>query len=40
VLPAFSAFTGGTPIRLAAGEAAVACNGEALVEVRRATSPG
>lgn len=40
VLPAFSAFTGGTPIRLAAGEAAVACNGEALVEVRRSTSPG
>ena len=40
VLPAFSAFTGGWPIRLTAGEAAVACNGEALVEVRRATSPG
>ena len=35
VLPAFSAFTGGMPIRLAPGEAAVACNGEALVAVRK-----
>ena len=33
VLPAFSAFTGGQPLRLDAGEAAVLCNGHALVAV-------
>jgi DNA ligase-associated metallophosphoesterase len=33
VLPAFSAFTGGHPLRLQAGEAAVLCNGHALVHV-------
>lgn len=34
VLPAFSAFTGGMAVALAPGEAAVACNGRALVEIR------
>ena len=34
VLPAFSAFTGGHPLRLQAGQAAVLCNGRALVAVR------
>ena len=33
VLPAFSAFTGGQPLRLAGGETAVLCNGHALVAV-------
>lgn len=35
VLPAFSAFTGGHPLRLQAGEAAVLCNGQALVAIGR-----
>lgn len=33
VLPAFSAFTGGQPLRLDAGETAVLCNGQALFPV-------
>ena len=33
VLPAFSAFTGGHPLRLARGASAVLCNGNALVAV-------
>jgi len=33
VLPAFSAFTGGVSVALASGEAAVACNGEALLRI-------
>lgn len=33
VLPAFSAFTGGFPLRLQPGEAAVLCNGHALVAI-------
>ena len=33
VLPAFSAFTGGQPLRLDAGETAVLCNGHALVAI-------
>jgi DNA ligase-associated metallophosphoesterase len=33
LLPAFSAFTGGHPLRLTAGESAVLCNGHALVRV-------
>ena len=33
VLPAFSAFTGGYPLRLGEGDAAVLCNGSALVTV-------
>ena len=33
VLPAFSAFTGGQPLRLQDGETAVLCNGHALVAV-------
>jgi hypothetical protein len=33
ILPAFSAFTGGHPLRLARGETAVLCNGAALVRV-------
>lgn len=33
VLPAFSAFTGGQPLRLHDGETAVLCNGQALVAV-------
>lgn len=33
VLPAFSAFTGGQPLRLGDGEVAVLCNGHALVAV-------
>lgn len=33
VLPAFSAFTGGQPLRLRDGEAAVLCNGHALVGI-------
>ena len=33
VLPAFSAFTGGHPVRLQRGEGAVLCNGDALVAV-------
>ena len=33
VLPAFSAFTGGQPLRLQDGETAVLCNGQALVAV-------
>jgi len=33
VLPAFSAFTGGQPLRLDAGEVAVLCNGHALVAI-------
>ena len=36
VLPAFSAFTGGLRVELDAGDSAVACNGHALVEIRRA----
>lgn len=31
VLPAFSAFTGGRPLRLLPGESAVLCNGQALL---------
>ena len=33
VLPAFSAFTGGQPLRLDQGESAVLCNGHALVAI-------
>lgn len=33
ILPAFSAFTGGHPLRLARGETAVLCNGQALVAI-------
>lgn len=33
VLPAFSAFTGGHPLRLVGGDAAVVCNGSALLEI-------
>ena len=33
VLPAFSAFTGGQPLRLHDGETAVLCNGHALVAI-------
>ena len=33
VLPAFSAFTGGQPLRLDDGETAVLCNGHALVAI-------
>ena len=33
VLPAFSAFTGGQPLRLDEGETAVLCNGHALVAI-------
>jgi len=33
LLPAFSAFTGGHPLRLSPGESAVLCNGHALVAV-------
>ena len=33
VLPAFSAFTGGNPLRLHAGSSAVLCNGHALLAV-------
>lgn len=33
VLPAFSAFTGGQPLRLDSGETVVLCNGHALVAV-------
>ena len=33
ILPAFSAFTGGHPLRLGQGDSAVLCNGNALVQV-------
>lgn len=39
VLPAFSAFTGGHPLRLLRGEGAVLCNGEALVAVATDLNP-
>ena len=33
ILPAFSAFTGGHPLRLGRGDVAVLCNGSALVSL-------